>query len=571
MKKVCLFLLFFSFLYATEEEIVKRVQAHFLIEDYFLAKEEAKRAFSQYPDSEDVHAVYVQALSAFGEEKEAIVQLSSFLEKYQNEQKSKFLLEEVSWGILKEGTISSQYAVRLASMIGVFLTRDVRAVEILKEKLDDSNAIIRNLAIQLSCYLKDYPLKEKIKERFKVEKIWYVKHELIKAIGQMKIREMGPTLLSMLSDNSTTYEEKGYIIQTLLHMYEKMEMKDWLPFCLSKKYGLREFACKIAYHLEIDEAKEDVIDRISDPHPQVRIAALQAFALYYMDKCDKEKAQQIIKKALKDVDPQVAIVAAWVSFIAEPQSGEYHIKKWLLDKRAENRRLAAAALAACGQKGESLSLQMMRSAKDPYVKINLAMGLISQRSHIKEASDILYSFLHDKKELWMWKNSFFEVLSPSELTHVEHIPRYPEAIDQLTHLNLLSVLALVEDSRAQEGLKNFLKKKDWQITGAAMVILLQEGDERTIEGLNIILQDEDPAIRIQAAILMAMVGKVESTAQILKDTYVSADYDKKAQILEALGAISKSDEAGFFVKAFFEPFQVLRIIGASSCIQCLNR
>ena len=90
----------------------------------------------------------------------------------------------------------------------------------------------------------------------------------------------------------------------------------------------------------------------------------------------------------------------------------------------------------------------------------------------------------------MWKNSFFEVLAPSELTHVEHIPRYPEAIDQLTHLNLLSVLALVEDNRAQEGLKSFLKKKDWQITGAAMVILLQEGDERTIEGLNIILQDD---------------------------------------------------------------------------------
>ena len=70
---------------------------------------------------------------------------------------------------------------------------------------------------------------------------------------------------------------------------------------------------------------------------------------------------------------------------------------------------------------------------------------------------------------------------------------------------------------------------------------------------------------------MAMVGKVESTAQILKDTYVNADYDKKTQILEALGAIAKSDEANFFVKSFFEPFQVLRIIGASSCIQCLNR
>lgn len=574
MRRSLIFVLFLSLLYANEEDALKRINAHFIIENYYQAKIDAYEAKNNYPNSKYLKAAYIEALANAGDERKSVNEFESFLKKNDDDYLKNHLLEEISWGILNNGINSSQYSVRLNSMIGVFLTRDVRAVKILNKMMDDSNAVIRTVAIQLACQLRDDPIKEKISNRFKSEKIWNVRLALIRAIGFMKLKERTNDLMVIISDDQKTYEEKALAIEALVNIYDNISLNEFSRFSRSKKAGLRQFACDIALHLKLKEAKEHILHLLHDPNPNVRIAAINAVVFYYIDNCNKKDIKKDFLTLINDVDPTVAITASWALFLLDPIEGEFYIMKWLSDANSENRSLAAAAISYLGDLGVNIAINVMRKTNDKYVKVNLALGLIGQRKYLSECADVIFDFVTNKDELWMMKtkkNSIFQIIAPSDVSHVDHIPNYPLAIDQLTHLNILSVLALIEDSRAQDALKDFLKLKSWQVTGTAMVILLQEGDEESIKNLKKLLKDSDKDVQIQAAIILAMIGKDETCASFLQDIYHTSDYERKVQILESLGSIAKkNDVSSFFIKVFNEPFQILRVVGASSCIQAIN-
>ncbi len=176
--------------------------------------------------------------------------------------------------------------------------------------------------------------------------------------------------------------------------------------------------------------------------------------------------------------------------------------------------------------------------------------------------------------MWMMDNRpnpLFQILAPSQVRHVDQIPNYPEAMDQMTRLNLVSQLVLVEDPRALEALKVFLKRKSWGLTGVAAGLLLQEGDETAMEVVRTLLDDKDPDIRLQACLVLAMFGRDESIVRDLQGAYAGADHDKKLHILEALGRIGSKESYSFLVSVLREPFPILRIAAASSLIQSIHK
>lgn len=176
--------------------------------------------------------------------------------------------------------------------------------------------------------------------------------------------------------------------------------------------------------------------------------------------------------------------------------------------------------------------------------------------------------------MWMWDtrpNPLFQILAPSQVRYVDHIPNYPEAIDQITRLNLVSYLAIVEDERALAALKSFLQKKTWGISGVAAATLLQEGDESALEIVRECLNDSDPNVQLQACLVLAMFGRDESVLSDLQKAYAGADHERKLHILEALGRIGTDQSYSFLIGCLREPFPILRVATAAALIQCLNR
>ena len=553
----------------SEEEGIRRVQAHLLIDDVASALSEAQILAINYPDSAPVNKTFVEALAANGLEEQALDLWNQLALKDPNLLYERHLLEELSWGVLKKGIRSNQYGVRLAAMIGAFLTRDVRAVPILQKMMRDSNAVIRSVAIQMSSAYRDAPLKDEIIRLMSQEKVWMVRLEAIKAAGALRIKELTPTLQALVQSEKTMIEERQIAITSLLEMYDEISLAEFKTLAQSNRAGLRHLACCIGAHFHMEEAKEEIIRLIQDTNASVRIAALNAFGLLY-----RGHDMDPLLEPLECTDPTVAITASWAAFLIDPAVGETYMAKWLADSLPENRRLAAAALAATGNRGIALAVKTIKESSDPYVQANIALGLLGQRVEVKSCADLIYHFLESEKRMWMIDtrpNPLFEILAPSQVRYNDQIPNHPEAQDQMTRLNLVSLLALVEDPRAPAALKTFLQRKNWGISGVAAATLLHEGDETALSVVKQLVNDPDPNVRLQACLVLAMFGKDESVLHDLQGAYAGADHEKKFYILEALGKIGNAQSYSFLLGVLREPFPILRVAAAAALIQSVNR
>jgi len=570
-----LILCFTPFLaFGSIDEGVRRIQAHLLIDDPTSALVEAKRLSEEFPDSKEVGAALIEALSASGHQELALDQWNRLSLLHPMIVGDRNLLEHVGWGVLRKELGSTQYGIRLGALIGCYLTRDVRSIPILTKMMRDTNAVIRSVAVQMSCGYGDAPLKDEIERMMVEEKVWMVRLEVIKATGVLRIRSLMPRLKVLVQSDKTMIEERHAAIQAMIQMTDSMDLEEIVRLSRSNRAGLRHLASAIATHFQEVEAKDVIVTLLNDSNPDVRVSALNALGLFYRQTMTLEEVKDVLKPRLEETDPRVSITAAWVAMLVDPNLGKEIFVKWLNDPVGENRRLAAAALSATGGRGVALSIETLKTNSDPYVKANVSMGLIGQRLEIKGASDCLYDFLKTEKKRWMWDtrpNPLFQVLAPSQVRHVDQIPNYPESIDQMTRLKIVSMLAMVEDPRAIDALKSFLQLRKWNITGVAAATLLQEGDDTSLEVVRQLLEDNDPQVRLQACLVLAMYGKDETVLRQLQDAYPGADFDMKLSILEALGSVGGTGSFSFLLGVLREPFPMLRVAGASALIQSINR
>lgn len=563
-----LWVLAIALLIGSEEEGIRRVNAHLLIQDPKSALKEAENLRARYPESIPVHKTLIEACAANGMEEDALDLWNALTVKQPDLLYDRHLLEELAWGVLKKGTDSPQYGVRLSATIGAYLTKDTRAIPILLKMMRDSNAVIRSVAVQMASSFRDAPLKDEMARLIREERVWMVRLEVIKAVGVLKMKEQTAFLQSLIQSEKTTYEERQFAIAALLEMYDQISLAELKTLAKSNRAGLRHLACSIAAHFEVEGAKEEVLALIKDTNPNVKIAALNAYGLVY------KGSEEELKEVLHDSDPAVSITASWAAFLIDSPLGEKTMEKWLFDSLPENRRLAAAALAAVGSRGVKLAVKTLQTSKDPYVKANLAVGLLGQRVEVKLCSDFLYSFLESEKRMWMIDhkpNPLFSILAPSQVRYNDQIPNYPEAQDQMTRLHLVSLLSVVEDPRALGALKTFLQRRAWGISGFAAATLLHEGDDSAFEVVKELVHDPEPNVRLQACLVLAMFSKDESVLRDLQGAYSGADHEKKLHILEAVGQIGNCQSYSFLSGVLKESFPILRVAAAAALIQSVNR
>jgi len=417
-------------------------------------------------------------------------------------------------------------------------------------------------------------LQDEVARLFEEEKIWLVRLEVMKAVGKMGLKNQSAQLKKCLENDRTTMEEKAACIEALMSLNDRITLDEMSTLANSQRAGLRRLACELATHLKLKEATPYIDAMLDDPRSDVRIQAMNAVGLYYRKEMDPSSLETKLLKLARDIDPTVAITASWALILIHPELGLNQIEYWLHSDQAEFRRLAAAALSSTGKRALPLMVKTLKEHKDPFVKGNLALGLIGQRHEPDLACNTIYELLRDEQQLWMLDthhNPLFEVLCPGHIRHVDQIPNYPQAIDQMTRLQLLSLLAVMEDPRAEPGIREFLEQRRWGITGVAAATLLKEGDEEALELIRGLLKDSEKNVRIQAALVLAYLGKDPSVIELLQESYSGCDHNVKLYILEALGQVGNKSCYAFLVNALNEPFQVLRVVAASSLILCLNR
>lgn len=547
----------------SEEEFLNRIDAHFIIGDYERAFNDAKQVYEQYPHSSKAWSAYIRSLPYVGEEISAVRMMRSSPSSC-----DPVLIEEVAWGILRNGVKSSQYNIKYLTLLGAYFTRDARAVKLLFEGLKDENAVIRNIALRLSSYLGDEPFKRFIMDMLKMEKSWRVRLEAIRAVGRLRLKSAERELKKIASGDGT-YEERAAAIEALISIYDDISQGEFERLIRSPKAGLRLFAIKAALYFEKEKCGAAILNACFDPINDVRVEAINAIP--FLKGISEEDLKTAFERLKTDTNPEIAITASWAALV---KFDDQSLKKWLFVEDEVYRRFAAAAVAAAGKNGVTIAIEGFEKSADPYVRANLALGLLGQKVEEKRCCDELFLLLEKRKELLMWdsgSNEHFRILAPSRVEHIEEIANYPEIVDQSLELELLSILAVKEDGRAEKAIRSFLQKKRWGLTGMAALTLLKEGNEESLKLLKSLLNDPEKNVRCQAALVLAVYGKDESAIPFLEEAYNEADRELKVKLLEALCYVGKENSYNFFLKAMEEPFQALRIIAASGVIQAIYR
>ena len=577
MKRALLALLLcgVGFLYGQEEEgkAVKRIYDHLLIKDVSSAVIEGKKGVISFPDSKSLHLAYFQALCQKGEETEAFEEFS-WLFQGKEESFDRSAFEWLAWSVLDKGEKSSLLMIRLYALLGAAFTRDAKALPVLLKELRGTNALLRSLAVKLSAQYGDAPLREELVRLLKEERVWFVRLEVIRAVGQLKIQQTRDYLQKIIESPRVQAEEKAEAMIALASMYERLTQEELVALVASNRAGLRHLASEIVAHLDLQEGVDSLAPLLFDASPDVRISVMNTLGLLRVKRIQGKDLVPLLQKNLHDVHPGVSITAAWLCVLLGSDEGRQRLDQWMRQEKVEAKRLASSAIAALGPYGVKMALDSLKRESDSYVRVNLAMGLIGQRKDVKAASEVLFRALQQsKEELWMWDSSYnplFRSLCPSEVHHIEQIPRYPDVVDQLVKLDILSMLTIAGDPRALEVIKEFLKARSWAVTGAAAVTLLQEGDEISLDLVRDLLNDEDEKIQVQAALILAVMGRDPSAMQVLTKAYPKVDRDLKIHILEALGSIGDIEAVPFLIERLKEPFQGIRVVAACALIQCLS-
>lgn len=554
------------------EQIEKRVHAHLIISDYHSACHEALWGVTQYPNSKAAWLCYLHALAKAGEEKAMIANWKLFKTKYPKEAINQELMEDFAWAVIHKGFQSSSPQIRAMALLGAFFSQDAKGVILLQQGFKDDNSFLRAAAAKLSSHLMDTSLQDELLRLLSTEKAWKVRLEAIRAIGELRVVDAKRELQKIIESPNSHAEEKAEAIEALVLMSEKIDHQQISDLVSNHAAGMRMLACELVAYFDQKEDIDKLAPLLEDHHARVRSQAFLTIGKLRSLTVTGKPVTELAEKAAADPDTTVAITAAWVLTINDPIKGQITFQRFLNHPNKDTRSLAASALAATGKYGLGLMKKAFYENNDPYVKMNLAVGLIGQRMDTLPACQCLYEGLCKQREQWSWNEEhYFKVLAPNKEVHDDSIPNYPEAVNQLTRLEILQILALVQYPYAQQAIKNFLKESKWGISGLASALLLTEGDDEAITLVHALLKDQDPKIQVQAALVLALWGKGEDAVQLLQESYATADRELKAQILEGIGRVGSEDALNFLVERLQEPYSSLRIIAAAALLECLYR
>ncbi|HEV8052709.1 MAG TPA: HEAT repeat domain-containing protein [Parachlamydiaceae bacterium] len=550
--------------------VVSRISAHLIINDYQNACHEAMWGIYNYPQSKAVWIACIRALAKSGDEKGMMTQWKIFIEKFPEEAKNREVLENLAWAVIDKAACSSSPAIRVTAMLGAFFSQDAKGVVLLQQGLRDHNSFLRAAAVKLSSHLMDASLQDELFHLLQTEKDWGVRLEVIRAIGELRVVEATKELQKVIGNEQSHAEEKAAAIEALVSLSDGIDHQQLSRLVAGNRAGMRMFACEMIAFFDQPQDIDKLFPLLEDHHSDVRAKVLQTIGRLRVQKVNGQSVDEIAERATHDPDTTVAVTAAWVLTINNPEKGLPVFQKFLNHPIRETRYFAAAALAATGRYGLGLMRHAFYGTNDIYVKMNLAIGMIGQRVDTQAACDCLFRGLSEKKERWAWdEEDSFRVLAPSKTKHDEAIPNYPEAVNQLTRLEVLQILAMVQYPHAQQAVKNFLKESNWGISGIASALLLTEGDDEAVDLVHTLLKDNDPKVKVQAALILALWGKGDDVVQLLQEAYPSADRELKGQILEGVGRVGSENSLLFLAERLQEPYQTLRIIAAASLLECL--
>ncbi len=545
---------------------LNEIHSSILIQDNEGALRHSKTYFLEDPDQTHRKFLYAQTLAHLLKTQEAInlVKTEDLLPGNAFE-----LIESLAWSVLKKHAQGGE-ASEAMSVLGAAMTRDVRGMKILMEKIRSPNARVRGFALKLAAFYPDPPLKKMIAKVIGSETNYHVRIEAMRAAGHQSNKEAIDPLKKVMEHPLTTSEERLVAIGSLASILEGIDSIQMQYLIKSERAQYRQLALEAI----IRESKKDQIDlvmhHLNDPSLDVRSKAFEALALLSDHRDSIRNAAPSIEKSCENVSLPLKMMGHWTLSLIETASSIEFLIAQLHHESPGVRNLAASFIA----KSKPALIALLKDEKkimDPFARINIALGYLRHKIGIDFVKDAFKEFLHNEMGLVMFaqEDAMFPAVVPSAVPHQPMLPNYPLIVDQLTRLSLIGSYALVDLEGAKESLERLFEKKLVPVSKMALIFLFRESDTDVVEVAKELMESGDRRNRLQTLLVLAFFGKETAITDELIALYPNASFEEKIQIVESLGYLGGDTTVRFLLKKLEEPSRLIQIAAASSLIQSL--
>lgn len=521
---------------------------HLSIGDEKGACETAARLIDECPLDPEILQAHVLALESSGNHVAACRSYDLLCERFPDRAHDRPLVEGMAWSVLEGASRSSTLSTRIFSLIGAHYGQDARGVAILKRGLEDSHPEVRRIAAELAANFRDQPIVATLKRLSLDDPDFRVRISSLSSLGK---QEEVPFLLSRLEGWQKTEEEREVTIAALLDKIDAHKIDGLL------KSPVKEFKILAALAVGEQGLKEKgaaLIPLLSDPSGEVRRAAALALSRLGSE-------NEALLHAKNDIDPLVQVAALYAALKEGSQ-----VSFDLLTHPRSDVRIHAAKAFVKSQATEEM-LRAYEFSKDPFVRLNLAIGLIEEGRRDESLIETL-SMLPAGKLMW-GDTLYGRAIFPTKKVHEPLVPNLPEVEDKRVRLELLGIFAMLRPTLAEEKIAAYLDKTDWGMTLIASSLLLTEGEGGWSQGVQSLLTHKSGKVRIQAALILALWGQDDEAVDTLIKEYPTAPRDLKERILEGLGNIGSPRAIPFLAQELKSGYETLKIIAATALLMCL--
>lgn len=553
-------------------KLCERVNFFLEIRDYKRAGSLAEEVLEQFPDSILAYKTCMKSYALQGKGDIAIDTWKVFSQKFSSIQYDEEVLENLAWAIIHMGYESEHFPVRMISLVAGGLTRDIPGLKMTCESLQDPHYFIQGTALKLASLFPDQMIKEGVLSLLQYEKNSLIRLEAIQLTKTLHIKESEPILYQLLSNNFLTYEEKIAATEALLS-FNKEKGSQHIDYLINQnRSGLRILASKMIANNPQKNNLDYLYQLFEDKQKDVLIHAIYTAGVLRLDENKTQELCAHLEALHQNTSSEIAALTAW----ALCRHGKYQymdiLESTILGEEIALRRQISSALPTLGKQASNSLLSCMQQSEDPYVRLNLALGLIQHQCYLSEACLEIEGFLTNNQDKVMFddREGFFERIVPSNKLYDPMISNYPELVNSWVRLHLIRILCELSYSKAFELLEQFFSENELELSNLALFTLIKEKGQQSFVQMREFLYHRNPKLRYQAALVLAFMSKDREAIKVLESLYFNLSYPEKLQVLEALAYIGDKKSLPFLLKVMDEPFQTLKIMGACALIRSLN-
>ncbi len=580
----CLFfLLIFSCgaLYALEDDpslerlLREKVSYYLLVGNDTKAVQEADEAMMRFPESLKIRQLYFEALSNVGDEKKLLRSWQQFSRDFPSHHLDSSILEFVAKGVLRGGALSEMCSAKQVRFACADAFTDSSSVQSLREGLQDSNYIVREMALEAALTHGDEVLSDQILKLLEKEQVARVRRKAFEVLIRIQGDQAKPVVEKALNDPNLSYHERITMILGFLEKKETIERADIEEFAKSPHTIERMIACCIFQFFKHQEDTDILKDLVKDPVQDVQKYAIMSIGALKLPELDDAALAALLKPCLEEGTTEVALLASWALMLRKIPTPKHPFRDFLFHSNQKIRLQAASLIAYSQPFCQELAVQFFNTHSDPFVRLNLSVALLKQRICSQEACDEVFAFLESSKSTQYKTSLPFSMetiwplhLSEASLGFVEQMPA--SLHKEVVQLSLLNLLAVLGDDRAPLAISKFLDNHHSSVALSFLDQFIRSESPCFIEMVRSFFDHPDLNKRVRAAALVAMMKKDEKALKILYESYPLVDKKLKEMIVVLVGQIASKDSIPFLMEVIYHPSQSLRVIAASSLMQCIR-